>query len=241
MEDNTTPGNRKVALPFASEFWSAFYTGLSEPQSDGAKNDGGSCELSRRRQEREVKAALKGITVVQELFATPEHNFGLRQRAAMLLWEFTIADTNKPGKVVSKGIVLPWSDNITTSPITPSFFPRSAQEFENISGISTEFPSPWDEQPPLSSYENLGLSQSSEMAECYSFKPHAFSTSQISLEPDTSISYPLVGNMDMTCHPIQHEDSYETFSHLSTMMGNYIPSSPYLEHFLQDNVNGCQW
>lgn len=91
-------GSKKLTLPFASDFWAAFYTGLSSAQQtdQAATVDR---ERLRRRRGKEARAAIKGITVVQELFSTALSSAGVKRRSAMFIWEFTKAD---PGSLIGK-------------------------------------------------------------------------------------------------------------------------------------------
>lgn len=91
-------GSKKLTLPFASDFWAAFYTGLSSAQQTDASATVDR-ERLRRRRSKEARAAIKGITVVQELFSTALSGTGIKQRSAMFIWEFTKAE---PGTLVGK-------------------------------------------------------------------------------------------------------------------------------------------
>lgn len=108
-------GARKLTLPFASDFWSAFYTNLSEAQRthDGNNSD----ETASRRKNREARAAIKSLTVVQEIFSTDA--IGTRSRAAILLWEFSKAEGAQPGKAVWQEVVPPMSVSTPVSAIMP--------------------------------------------------------------------------------------------------------------------------
>ncbi|CUS15187.1 unnamed protein product [Tuber aestivum] len=123
-------GGRKLTLPFASDFWAAFYTGLSSPSSSSAaapphhhqhQLDRAATvdqnEKLRRRRAKECRAAIKGITVVQELFRpTPTTTTsalsiaGPRERAALFLWDFSKAEAGQAGKTT-------WRELIPPSPV----------------------------------------------------------------------------------------------------------------------------
>jgi hypothetical protein len=164
-------GTKKLTLPFASDFWSAFYTGLSAVQSGDGKDGGGT---NSRRREKEAKAAIKGINVVQELFAISP--LGSRERTGLLLWEFTKSDPKRPGKAIWREISLP-----PTGPINPA----STQfgDFDGLLGtdISTDT-SNWEtqqhhkssQQPqfPISPYEEPSSTAGEDMGGYYTFEPH---------------------------------------------------------------------
>ncbi|PWW76430.1 hypothetical protein C7212DRAFT_351544 [Tuber magnatum] len=123
-----TDGSRKLTLPFASDFWAAFYTGLSSPSSSSSaaapphhrqhQSDRATTadqhEKLRRRRVKECRAAIRGITVVQELFCststTPASALsiaGPRERAALFLWDFSKAEAGQAGKTTWREIIPP--------------------------------------------------------------------------------------------------------------------------------------
>ncbi|KAI5807604.1 TEA/ATTS domain family-domain-containing protein [Peziza echinospora] len=83
-------GTTKLSLPFASEFWAALYTGLSQPQPQTGHHDR-SADSTARRREQDTNAAICGITVVQELAMSTLSmaGYGPSEPVAVLLWEFT--------------------------------------------------------------------------------------------------------------------------------------------------------
>ncbi|RPB04441.1 TEA-domain-containing protein [Choiromyces venosus 120613-1] len=124
-------GSRKLTLPFASDFWAAFYTGLSTSSSSAAvplhhhhhhhrqQSDRTATadqnEKLRRRRAKECRAAIKGITVVQELFCSTTTASALsgtrpRERAALFLWDFTKAEAGQAGKTT-------WREIVPSSPV----------------------------------------------------------------------------------------------------------------------------
>jgi len=120
-------GSRKLTLPFASDFWAAFYTGLSSSSSLSAaasphrrqhQSDRAAAadqnEKLRRRRAKECRAAIKGITVVQELFCSASNittsalsAAGHRERAALFLWDFSKAEAGQPGRTTWREIIPP--------------------------------------------------------------------------------------------------------------------------------------
>ncbi|KAH8150836.1 uncharacterized protein LAJ45_05017 [Morchella importuna] len=140
-------GSKKLTLPFASEFWAAFYTELSTAQrQDGAATLDG--ERLRRRRGKEARAAIKGITVVQELFSTALSSAGIKRRSAMFLWEFTKADPSSLiGKTTWRQIIPPMSQMMENPTCTPT--PSSCS-----SSIGVVDDSPWT-QLPLSPFDPL--------------------------------------------------------------------------------------
>jgi len=119
-------GSRKLTLPFASDFWATFYTRLSsslpsaaasphlrQHQSDLAAT-GDQKEKLHPRGAKECRAAIKGITVVQELFCfTPNITTsassvaGHRERAALFLWDFSKEEAGQPGRTTWRVIIPP--------------------------------------------------------------------------------------------------------------------------------------
>ncbi|KAG0138188.1 TEA/ATTS domain family-domain-containing protein [Tuber indicum] len=119
-------GSRKLTLPFASDFWAAFYTGLSssspsaaapphhrqhQPDRAAAADQN---EKLRRRRAKECRAAIKGITVVQELFCSTSTTTtsalsvaGPRERAALFLWDFCKAEAGQAGKTTWREVIPP--------------------------------------------------------------------------------------------------------------------------------------
>ncbi|KAG0636779.1 TEA/ATTS domain family-domain-containing protein [Tuber brumale] len=119
-------GSRRLTLPFASDFWAAFYTGLSssslsaaapphhrqhQPDRAAAADQN---EKLRRRRAKECRAAIKGITVVQELFCSTSTTTtsalsvaGPRERAALFLWDFCKAEAGQAGKTTWREVIPP--------------------------------------------------------------------------------------------------------------------------------------
>lgn len=154
-------GSKKLTLPFASDFWAAFYTGLSSGQQTNttAKIDR---ERLRRRRSKEARAAIKGITVVQELFSTALSDAGTKQRSAMFIWEFTKAES---GILVGKTT---WREVIAELPIMVNAIPTTSNCSPNLGIVDDadlkvdnwgQLPlSPFDPLSPmsLSSYYTMG-------------------------------------------------------------------------------------
>ncbi|KAH0606627.1 uncharacterized protein H6S33_003461 [Morchella sextelata] len=161
-------GSKKLTLPFASEFWAAFYTELSTAQ----RQDGAATldrERLRRRRGKEARAAIKGITVVQELFSTALSSAGIKRRSAMFLWEFTKADPSSLiGKTTWRQIIPPMSqmmENPTCTP-TPSSCSPSIGVVDDSSW--TQLPlSPFDPLSPPIYF--LGSSQQQQQQQANTF------------------------------------------------------------------------
>jgi hypothetical protein len=238
-------GIRRVILPFAPKFWNDFFEGLVDAQSREAK-DGGSGEVLDHQQEKDANVAFKGVTIVQELFSIPHHNIDMRVRTALLLWEFTKADSNKPGKAVSRGIVLPSSNPIDTTCTTAtralSLFRSSTQEIEDLVAINADSSNQWDRPLSAHPYEDFNPGQSNDMADLYSFKHHVFTTVESSsIEASPNIFRPIVGGLDMGYPPIHHDDACVSFSNVSTATGGSIAQNLSIEDYAQGQGIGQLW
>lgn len=97
-------GTTKLALPFASDFWAALYTSLS--QSEPATSSP-VAHLMARNKDNEIRAAISGLSVVQEITNLPPAVYGGRQLTAVLLWEFTQVEDGGPGITQWHEIVTP--------------------------------------------------------------------------------------------------------------------------------------
>ena len=102
-------GTTKLALPFASEFWAALYTGLSQQDQEYRPSSSSSSASKgyRRRSDNEARQAIGGITVVQEIVMSSLSGLGARERVAVLLWEFVKGEVNRAGTTQWREIVAP--------------------------------------------------------------------------------------------------------------------------------------
>ncbi|KAL7271881.1 hypothetical protein RUND412_005336 [Rhizina undulata] len=157
-------GVKKLVLPFASEFWAAFYTGLSHAQQGGSCDNSSPTDAERfhRKREKEAKAAIKGITVVQELLSIPLGGLGSKKRAGLLIWEFTKAEHGHIGKVIWREITPPSTIHPSTSicgPHVSTYSPTGLETTVNESDPWAQMPiSPYGPLSPtsLSSYYTMG-------------------------------------------------------------------------------------
>lgn len=100
----------KLTLPFASDFWSAFYTALSAAGERGHDSSSDEEEEVGRRQQRQAdgekgaRQAIGGITVVQEVWRTGIMD---ERRAAVLLWDFTKAYAGHCGTATWRELIPP--------------------------------------------------------------------------------------------------------------------------------------
>lgn len=81
-----------LALPFATEFWTAFFHGLNVAQQDGAEEQGIDAERIKRKREKEARAAIGGINIIQEVFAV-WRSTNRRARKSVLVWNFEKSDS----------------------------------------------------------------------------------------------------------------------------------------------------
>ncbi|KAI5785872.1 TEA/ATTS domain family-domain-containing protein [Geopyxis carbonaria] len=218
---NDLDGTCKLKLPFASDFWSAFYTSLSaaNQQQGGDGHDG---NLKRRR-EKDARDAIKGITVVQELFSTALGGLGVRERSAIIMWEFTKTSGNAPGKAV-------WRE-ITPFASSPSMIPQShgmpvttvvsLDGTELLSAVKPEHTNSWQTQYPpnipMSPYEDPELSPSAIAHPYYTFDSNN-SSAYTTAENTASVNALLASDMNMGFYPQQHHDQHQ--------QGTYAPFVP---------------
>lgn len=115
----------KLSLPFASEFWSAFFSDLSGSRKSGNSTD--------RRKEKDAKTSIKGITVVQEVFYYFSSHIGAKERAALIMFDFSKTEPDQTPAAVWREIISPVSGDLS-NPITttntlqppPIFLPSNA-------------------------------------------------------------------------------------------------------------------
>jgi len=98
-------GTTKLALPFASDFWAALYTSLYQLGPSTASPIGQ--YLMAKSKDNEIRAAISGLTVVQEIANVPPAVYGGRQLTAVFLWEFMQAGVCEPGITKWREIVIP--------------------------------------------------------------------------------------------------------------------------------------
>lgn len=99
-------GSKKLTLPFASDFWAAFYTGLSSAQQGERSASTDQNERLRRRRMKECKSAIRGITVVQELFSSSTLS-GAKEQEALFIWDFVKAEPGQVGKTTWRAVAPP--------------------------------------------------------------------------------------------------------------------------------------
>lgn len=98
-------GTTKLALPFASDFWAALYTSLSQ---SGQSPSSPVCQyMMARSKDNEISAEISSLTVVQEIANLPPRVYGSRQLTAVLLWEFMQAGGGEPGITKWREIITP--------------------------------------------------------------------------------------------------------------------------------------
>ncbi|KAF8544341.1 TEA/ATTS domain family-domain-containing protein [Trichophaea hybrida] len=243
MTENYNHGMRRLTLPFEDDFWSTFYTKLSKSHS------GGNERRSRRRDELEG-AAIKGVTVVQELFSYPVQGLGDKQRSAVLMWQFSKADVGSQGKAVWRRVVRPPAPAGLASVVAGS-------QFGGLLGIDTAVANnmnAWSEQEPrlpISPYEDLSPGPADGMA-YYSYQgPHSYSSPA---DPSNSGldsallqgSLPAIAIDDMNVgylYPGQRHSPFEAYS-----MGIPTTNQHSLNQYLRDidgsgtnNSCGAAW
>lgn len=132
------PGNRKLTLPFASDFWSAFYANLANDQQLLGHDNAG-----KKRREREEKSAIKGVTVVQELFSYRSEGLeSIKERAALILFDFSKTEGQQHPQAVWREITSPVSElcSLTPAHLTPEL------QTVHPSFLSVDNASRWQEE-----------------------------------------------------------------------------------------------
>lgn len=118
-------GSTKLRLPYASEFFAAFFTGLSQTQYSTERQAHPNSFHICRKQEKEAMAAVGGITVIQELFASTS-NFGTKERIAIILSEFTKVEAYQPGIAQWREVIPPLtSATAPPAPVSPLISPAA--------------------------------------------------------------------------------------------------------------------
>lgn len=176
-------GGRKLKVPFAPDFWSAFYNGLSRSETNEGKDEG-------RHRDREFRSAIKGITVVQELFSYPVQGLGVggKERSAVLMWEFTKADTRTPASAVWREIIRQAGDSsggamgVPAGSSSAGGVPREVYDDGHLRIDTTGANDGWASQQQnhslyqISPYEELSPSQAELMPYCSFEDPRAYTT-----------------------------------------------------------------
>ena len=177
LTENSKDGGYKLTLPFAPEFWSAFYNKLSVSERNDGKDEG-------RHRDHEVRSAIEGITVVQELFSYPVQGLGVKERSAVLMWEFTMANSRTPACAVWREVVRQAGDSVGTMAPAGSGSAGTGMVYDDeILGIdatgsndgwaSQQHHSPYSSSP----YEEVSLGQA-ELTRFCSFEDTRGSTAR---------------------------------------------------------------
>ncbi|KAF8474232.1 TEA/ATTS domain family-domain-containing protein [Kalaharituber pfeilii] len=99
-------GTIKLVLPFASHFWAALYTSLSQSQHwDPDPMSMNSQHVVSN--DNDSRDAIYGINVLQELVSSSLTAYGSRELVAVLLWEFSQAEPGQHGSTQWREIIPP--------------------------------------------------------------------------------------------------------------------------------------
>jgi transcriptional enhancer factor len=228
MTENDNHGMRRLTIPFEEDFWNNIFSRLSIAQSDG---NGWS---DHRRDEG---TAIKGISVVQELFSSV-HGLDDKQRSAVLMWEFSKADVGKQGKAVWRRVVQQPTNIMESLPAALGSAAAGGQ-FSGLLGIDTAVTSSmnaWarqDPRLPISPYED----PTADGIAYYSYPgPHSYSSPADPPNPglDSELlqgSLPAITFDDINmgyCYPGQRGSSFEAYSMSIPTTTNQHPLEQYL-------------
>jgi hypothetical protein len=111
-------GTSKLILPFASNFWSATFTTTFNVTGQYSKS-----HRSEDMEDDEALLAIRGISVVQELFATSAVCQSVPKRVALFLWEFNRAMPGEAGSATWRSLIPPPCRILTNSP-SPDRYPE---------------------------------------------------------------------------------------------------------------------
>ncbi|ORY77047.1 TEA/ATTS domain family-domain-containing protein [Protomyces lactucae-debilis] len=113
----------RASVPFATDFWAAFLSGLS---CTGIREDD---EDERARKfERDAEIAIAGVTMTQQI-GTIETALEPSRPICLLLWEFDLSTGSRPGETTVTRIAVPKK---ATQPIRPALMVRSASMSNTI-------------------------------------------------------------------------------------------------------------
>ncbi|BFZ64068.1 hypothetical protein YB2330_005206 [Saitoella coloradoensis] len=108
LNQSQVAGKMKIGVPFATDFWAAFLTGLATIQ--GQVKTQAIDERERRKKERESSTAVGGISIVQELMGLSNVEDGRAPKIIMLVWELEKEEPGRaPGQTIWREVVVPAS------------------------------------------------------------------------------------------------------------------------------------
>jgi len=115
--------SQQLLLPFASEFWAAFFTRLviAQDQQEQRLRATGTADnvMIARVRDQHAKSTIMGLTIIQELLATPppgpDGQLQKPIRVALFLWEFSKTEHNEQGLAVWRDVLVPHSNAVTTA------------------------------------------------------------------------------------------------------------------------------
>ena len=257
---------QKITLPFAPDFWSAFYNRLSTMRSAGS---GGDQPYHRRHHHDhhshhhhyrhqhhrgsigDEEAAIQGITVVQELFSYPAQALGIKHRSAVLMWEFAKAEAGSQGKAVWREVFRQHQAPPLSLGTTAAAAPATAvSQFGMLHSINTSVAS-WGElchqqqpqhqhhQPrlPISPYEDLSPSPVHGLA-YYSFGDPRVAYPQSPSPRDTgNPRYSSMGGGGIAMvYPQQDPDNFDAYSMSSAPATKTATGT--VDHYIGGNNGG---
>ncbi|KAA8893875.1 hypothetical protein FN846DRAFT_470991 [Sphaerosporella brunnea] len=224
LVNDTVRACRTLELPFASEFWSVFYNKLKSNDDDG---------------DQDLDAALRGMTVVQELFL--RQGSGTKDRLAVLMWEFTKADSSWPGKVVWREVIRQpgrsTSATLSGSAVDRAFFELNTTVANNRWATQQQ-----QSHYPLSPYEEPSPSHVHQLTSYYTYGDPPGYASQSLAGLGGAIgqgSTPTI-TVDMGCFPSSQADgAYSQYT-----LGIPSATDGAFEHYFHGDdgssrVSGC--
>ncbi|KAI9870030.1 MAG: hypothetical protein M1830_004770 [Pleopsidium flavum] len=118
IDEGEGGGNTRVEMPLESSWWATFFFKITERKRERAKESGGDTAAQRHEDER-CRRTLKDMSVVQEVWASPNDDLSPRRRVAILLWKFRQIRAGEAATTTWRNLVSP-PPRITTNSPAPS-------------------------------------------------------------------------------------------------------------------------
>jgi hypothetical protein len=131
-------GTSKLSLPFASNFWSSTFTRTFNTTGQGFSSYGGDSESI---EDDGAISAIRGISVVQELFATSTICQSAPKRVALFLFEFSKATRGEAGSVTWRNLIPPPAKILANSPSPDQYYPLTPPSNEASNVLAND---PWE-------------------------------------------------------------------------------------------------
>jgi hypothetical protein len=199
-------GTTKLKLPYASDFWSVFFTGLfSDNKSDNSQREAISSV-------DKIQQAIQNITLVHEIVASGGAGTCGTKRVAVFLWDFHKAISGRTPNTTWRHLIPPPTRILNNSPHRSPYSEQQVSSEEQAGSLS------WTgtTATPISLYEHDGFeappaSPAVTSANCTYFSPYSQDVSAESLEAPS-------------------ESRNNSWSFLHSPLPPYNGNNPYLAH-----------